>query len=459
MRPHLSPPMPDSPAEHVFSTIEKMTAKVPPLHMSGLNAGSRFDMRRFLGAPILGGAAASPTAPREFRCLVALVSFADKAFSAAQADYYHQIFNTLVQRYYLDQSGGKLKLTADVFEVVLDKPYEYYNPSNYGFGSFPRNAQGMALETFGALSFLGDFTPYDNNGDGYVDGFVVIHAGKEAAVTGDVNDIWAHQWGFNTQTAPDGTKCNLYLTIPELFDDTVLLQQGIVDHELGHLMLNLPDLYQQPYARDCLMANLSWRGFFGNDPGPLCAPMKMQAGFIEPRYIAGLPEVFDLSVGEAVAVRVTSGDPRKMIVLERKTIPRPGYYVWMVDNAIRGNGGSIPQVRLLQQSGALVLDGVVSDDFLVAGQSLGTDKTAWYDGTPTDVVASVGTDEVVTFGRSPKYDIDLDGDLDIDDIWTMVDAIFFGGKITSLMDLNYDGDISTLDLNVLIDAYKELQTP
>ena len=44
-----------------------------------------------------------------------------------------------------------------------------------------------------------DFGPYDNDGNGFVDAFVVVHAGRGGEETGNSGDIWSHKW-----VLPDG---------------------------------------------------------------------------------------------------------------------------------------------------------------------------------------------------------------------------------------------------------------
>ena len=54
-----------------------------------------------------------------------------------------------------------------------------------------------------------DFKPYDNDGNGYVDAFVVVHAGAGGEETGKHGDIWSHKWTLpaarTTPTAPRST--------------------------------------------------------------------------------------------------------------------------------------------------------------------------------------------------------------------------------------------------------------
>ena len=41
-----------------------------------------------------------------------------------------------------------------------------------------------------------DFAPYDNDGNGFVDAFIVVHAGPGAEESGNENHIWSHKWVF-----------------------------------------------------------------------------------------------------------------------------------------------------------------------------------------------------------------------------------------------------------------------
>ena len=53
-----------------------------------------------------------------------------------------------------------------------------------------------------------DFAPYDNDGNGFVDAFIVVHAGRGAEETGAAADIWSHKWVLpaeRTSTAPRST--------------------------------------------------------------------------------------------------------------------------------------------------------------------------------------------------------------------------------------------------------------
>ena len=59
--------------------------------------------------------------------------------------------------------------------------------------------------------------------------------------SGNIGDIWSHKWRISTQTR-DGKTISRYFMAPE--DGRV----GVMAHELGHLLLGLPDLYDTDYS-------------------------------------------------------------------------------------------------------------------------------------------------------------------------------------------------------------------
>jgi immune inhibitor A len=50
----------------------------------------------------------------------------------------------------------------------------------------------MARDALTASDPSVNFAPFDNDGDGFVDAFIVIHAGGGAEATGSSGDIWSH---------------------------------------------------------------------------------------------------------------------------------------------------------------------------------------------------------------------------------------------------------------------------
>ena len=142
--------------------------------------------------------------------------------------------------------------------VPRPHPKSYYTNGNYGFGTNPQNAQRLVEDVLGLADPHVNFSPFDNDGDGSVEALVLICAGIGGEQSGNVNDIWSHKWGITPQTR-DGKTISTYFMAPENG------RVGVMAHELGHLLMGWPDLYDTDYssagtASWDLMAGGSWNG-------------------------------------------------------------------------------------------------------------------------------------------------------------------------------------------------------
>lgn len=179
-----------------------------------------------------------------------------------------------VTEYYDDVSGGKISMTGEVIGPYrMPKQLSEYGNGKSGMGGVAPNIQTLGADALAAARGHINFAPYDNDGNGMVDAFVVVHAGTGAETTGDLNGIWSCKWVLPTQESVDGVNIFAFLTIPE---DA---ECGVCAHELGHLVFGWPDLYDIDRPGDpgdigvisegignwCLMAGGSW-GRVGDDP-------------------------------------------------------------------------------------------------------------------------------------------------------------------------------------------------
>ena len=137
-----------------------------------------------------------------------------------------------------------------------------------------------------------DLKKYDNKGraDGYVDVFIIVHAGRggEDPVdkTFNLNDIWSWKWNLPNPRVVglSNTKVYTFLTIPE---DAKL---GVCAHEIGHLLFGWPDLYDVSkksvgIGHWCLMSGGSWGALDGAERGTTpCHPSawcKLDQGWVD----------------------------------------------------------------------------------------------------------------------------------------------------------------------------------
>ena len=174
------------------------------------------------------------------RVIVVLVDFSDKNMTQTQAHFRDLFFSTgviptgSVREYYAEVTHGLIDLQGDVvgpFRMPLTLAQYAHGAS--GIGGASPNAQTMARDAVIAADPTVNFTPFDNDGNGFVDAFIVVHAGAGGEQTGNPGDIWSHKWTLaGGAKTVDATKIFAYLTVPE--DSRI----GVCAHELGHLVLH-----------------------------------------------------------------------------------------------------------------------------------------------------------------------------------------------------------------------------
>ncbi len=224
--------------------------------------------------------------------LILLATFTDQGYQTDAVFFDSLIFGNQLgdmRHYYHEASYNEFHLLAGAGQspsqigwTLMPHTYDYYVNGNYGFGSYPRNAQGLVVELVQAVNPIVDFSRYDNDADGDVDGLMVVHTGPGAEYTGSVNDIWSHAWSVPAQYV-DGVYVRGYSMEPEYWSRSGDMTCGVYCHEFGH-QLGLPDLYDYDYdsqgvGRFSLMAGGSWNGTLGSRPSHLDAWCKTQVGF------------------------------------------------------------------------------------------------------------------------------------------------------------------------------------
>lgn len=288
------------------------------------------------------------------RAVVLLVDFSDEAQGTAQNHYTDMLFSVgtyptgSMRDFYREASYNKLDVIGNVFGwYKAPHPKSYYTNGNYGFGSYPQNAQRLVedvIDLADADSAV-NFANYDNDGDGVVEALVIVAAGTGAEVTGDTNDIWSHKWGIPTKTV-DGVQIQSYFMAPE--DGRV----GVFAHELGHLLLGLPDLYDTDYSsagtgRWDLMAGGSWNNG-GNSPAHPTAWCKVKSGWIMPTTIfnakqnvtiqpyAHNPQVYKLPIHNAASKEYFLVSNRQQAGFDSH-LPGEGMIIEHVDDNMSNN--------------------------------------------------------------------------------------------------------------------------
>ncbi len=287
------------------------------------------------------------------RVVVVLVEFADRQLPSGSVDRFRALFfssSTLphgsVKDYFTDVSGGLISLAGEVVgPYTLPRPLAAYAGAENGTQAIEPNARTMAADALAAADADVDFTPYDNDRNGYVDAFIVVHAGRGAEETGAAGDIWSHKWVLPIERAVDGTKVFGYLTIPE--DSKI----GVCAHELGHLLFGWPDLYDTDYSSAgigdwCLMAAGSW-GLGGDRPVHPSAWCKATQGWVDivNQTVDSSVTLSDVKTSRT-AYRLwkdgTLGNEYFLVENRMRdgydaSLPGDGLLVWHIDDAVASN--------------------------------------------------------------------------------------------------------------------------
>ncbi len=344
--------------------LESVTAQLvkEPIRRTGLNSGIFYHVDAL---PARGAALSPAEAVRRrsttgtLRLLVLLVDFSDNQGTRSQQDFKDMLFSSAtystgsMRDYYKENSYSQLDLDGDVFGWIrLPQPYSYYVNGGNGTdaNAYPHNAQKIVEDALNLAVQQGvDFRQFDNDGDNYIDGLFVIHAGGGAEAETDPTKrakmIWSHQWNIPQPLVSNGKTAYAYLTVPE--DGRV----GVFCHEFGH-MLGLPDLYDTSYKSEgvgvwCVMGGGSWNNG-GLTPAHFCAWSKARLGWIQPQIVNGT-QFLSLNAIEqdrqAIYRLWTNGlTEDEYFLLENRQLtgfdarlPGAGLLIWHIDDARQDN--------------------------------------------------------------------------------------------------------------------------
>jgi immune inhibitor A len=303
--------------------------------------------------------------------LCVLVEFSDKAKSVNAEDFDTLMFVNqvgTVRHFYNEVSYNNydivtVNLPSGIDWELAPQTYAYYCNGENGLNwySYPRNAQKLAEDVVNLVDPVVDFSNYDNDGDGYVDGVVIVHTGPGAEFKGgDVNYIWSHKWSTRSPMLKDGKFIFEYSMQPEYWSAPGDITLGVFVHELGHLLFGLPDLYDTDYSskgigRWSLMAGGSWNGpgGMGDSPAHPDAWSRIQCGFTTATNVTSnvtaqaLPSVETTSSGAIYRLWSNGSAGNQYFLLEnrRRTgydtyLPSEGLLIWHIDESVPPTTGN-----------------------------------------------------------------------------------------------------------------------
>lgn len=334
----------------------------------------------------------------------------------------HMPFNSVAD-FYRRASQGRLDIRGNVlgFFTMPDNQFDYA-PSQ----SDPDNQKlfDIVTEALQAFDATHDFSQYDNNNDGYIDGINVIWVGQGGAWS---SFWWAYRWRFYVPavetTLFDGKKLS-WFTWQRLdtrnsgtdFDPQTLI------HETGHL-LGMPDLYDYKRGQgleggvgglDVMDANVGNPNAFFRWMLDWITPEVVSAGGPVSHVLRASGDT-DVNANQAVAIFPDAArDPfQEFFLMENRhrvgndggesRLPSDGLVVWHVDATLTGDGSDFAYnnndrpttahklVRLVQADGLEEVESggrADAGDYFNQGETLTPSSfpnTASYAGTTTDI--------------------------------------------------------------------------
>ena len=254
----------------------------------------------------------SPFAEGELELLEAALSGADE-----------DVPYRSVKSYYLESSYGKLDLTFDLLPV-----YTARRPARSYARLYEKETDEdeylteelILQEAMTALDGEVDFSVYDFDCDGLLDGVVMVYA-YPMDYEADDTLWWAWQ---NQSTLPgeyDGLALDYYLWlgVDSLCEPTGLIEEFpcalTLIHETGHL-LGLMDYYDTEFG-DSVSGGLGGADMMDDSVGDHCSFSKQELGWIEPVRIEGPGEYALRSFSETGDALLLAKPNAKVSLLDR----------------------------------------------------------------------------------------------------------------------------------------------
>jgi immune inhibitor A len=340
----------------------------------GFNDGMFYPLSEVTPAPVMKMSPSSlisvSSTKKSLHALAIMVDFSDNVGARPASDFQHLLFDATnpdsMTSYYDELSKGQIKITGEVIGYVrAPQPYSYYTDGQSGTGdNYPRNTPGLLVDALTEFCKNDTLKRFDTDGDGYVDGIFLIHAGGGAEAEPDETKrphmIWSHKWVLPVPFVNQGVKVFAYSTEPE--DGRV----GVFAHEFGHV-LGLPDLYDTTYRTRgvgdwCLMGGGSWGGD-GDKPTRMSCWCLANLGWIQPQTVktTGTLQIDTLANNSKACYRLwTQGKkgPEYFLIENRQqtgqdtALPGTGLAIWHIDETQTENTNPLSyKVGLVQADG------------------------------------------------------------------------------------------------------------
>ena len=300
------------------------------------------------------------------RILTILVEFPDKPFTKKQAEFDHMI-NQIgyngndskgsVRDFYRENSNGQLDVVSTIIgPIITPHLSSHYAGWVDGAGKFVNHKAALIDLIWWALDEVSDqvnFSHFDGNLDGVVDGVQIIFAGFGRADNPN-GIIWPHSLLYPEPLREHKTKFQNFCYTPELDQNGDIAAIGTMCHELGHVFgawdfydtdKGLNGLYYATGDYD-LMCNGSWNNN-GKCPAHFNPYVKSYVyGWLNPQIITAKPAQYHLSptISTPAVYRINTHTEGEYFLLENRAkmgfdahIPCGGLVVYHIHKDMNSN--------------------------------------------------------------------------------------------------------------------------
>jgi M6 family metalloprotease-like protein len=240
------------------------------------------------------GFAAGRTLSHTQKVLTILVDFSDISFTYSDASFQSLMYGATdsVKEFYLENTYNNFTIVpaAETYGTANDGiVHVTMGTAHPNYGSSSGSWRTVVGSYISAANGSVNFASFDTDGNGSISAdelsIVVILAGYENSFGGNSSlmpRIWGHKSTLTSAVVLDGKSISPYTAFGERHGTTVpgthQATIGIMCHELGHLMLGLPDLYDTDDTSEGigewgLMGTGSWNAITtsGDTPAHLSA--------------------------------------------------------------------------------------------------------------------------------------------------------------------------------------------
>ncbi|MBX7256995.1 MAG: M6 family metalloprotease domain-containing protein [Candidatus Hydrogenedentes bacterium] len=314
------------------------------------------------------GAGATKSLVHTQPVLTILVNYTNISFAYTDANFQSAIYgaSNSVKEFYLENTYGTFTVTTanETYGTANDGIVHITRPvvhPNMGGG----DSRPEASAILSAANSYVNYATFDSNSDGTITSdelaIVMILAGYENAYGGTYTPkVWGHAWTLSSALMLDGVNLQPYTMFGERHrsdaDDNHMATIGIMCHELGHLMLELPDLYDTDESSEGignwgLMGGGSWNyigTWAGDSPAHLSAWCKSALDIVTPTDVLSSTTGANILEGSSNAsiLRLWVDKYRigEYFLIENRQqsgfdagLPGNGLLIWHVDDRMTDN--------------------------------------------------------------------------------------------------------------------------